>query len=1327
MREQGELQENGRLLRPAVSLMNRLTFPKKFTLITVLFAIPAFFLLYVLLSEINSNIGFAQKEITGIQYIKPLRVLMQKIQGHEGLISQNKQPKDSAVALKNGMALEQIEESMQNADAVNHQLQSTLNTERAWNEVQRRWADLKTHPENQSAHDAIMESILALIAHVGDSSNLILDPKLDSYYVMDACVTRLPALLQLVGQEEALLQTGTAKREAIDKINGEIGSNVDALRRGLDVAIVRNQALRTKMQKDYKATLAAIQNFQLGLGSAGDAKASCYRLYDSALPALQTLLEDRIHQYERKRPVVVTLLFLALCIVVYLLMAFYKAVMLTVFTLKRATNNMLSGDFDQAVAIPSRDELAHVVESFNTIASQLRHEWEQANEESARATAAESRLRLREEQTRLILERSLDAVIIMDASGKITDWNPQAEFTFGWNAEEAIGQHFSELIIPQRFREEQEAKLKKFIETKEGAILNRRIEISALHKDEYEFPVELAIIPVESGKEITFSAFIRDITERKHSEQALREAEEKYRSIFENAVEGIYQSTPEGTFLNVNPAMAEILGYDSPEELITSLEDIQHQMYVDPVRRNDFIRTMQEKGSLVAFESQVYRKDGRVIWISEKASPVGDESGMLVYYEGGMEDITERKQAEAELRLLQEVAAASNEAVSVEEAIQIGLTHVCAFTGWPVGHAYTRSDTSPNILVPTTIWHIDDVARFDAFRKITEETPLDMGVGLPGRVLVSGKPAWITNVTTDVNFPRAKSFADIGVRAGFAFPILIGTHVAAVLEFFADHPVEPNQRLLAVMANVGTQLGRVMERKQSEEKLRRAMETAEDANRAKSKFLATMSHELRTPLNAIIGYSEMLQEEAEDLGEKGFVPDLQKIHNAGKHLLALINDILDLSKIEAGKMQLYLEEFDLATLLQDVVTTIEPLVQKNENQFEARFEADLGTVQADITRVRQVLFNLLSNSCKFTRGGTIALGAFRRWESGKDWIYFTVSDTGIGMTPEQLGKLFQAFTQADASTTRKYGGTGLGLVISRKFCQLMGGDIQVESEYGKGTKFEVRLPAIVEEVSETNPEIKVETPTTVPQGTILVIDDDPGAREIMGRILKREGFAYRMAASGEEGLQLAKKIRPAAITLDVLMPNMDGWTVLNTLKSDPELSDIPVIMVTMTDNKETGYMLGATDYLMKPIDRNRITAVLKRFYCKNPPCGVLIVDDDTFTREMLRRTMEKEGWNVTEAENGRVALEAAARLTPELILLDLMMPEMDGFEFLQEFRKNPSWRTIPVVVVTAKEITAEDQKRLNGSVERVFQKGATSAEQLVEQVCSLIRSACSLS
>jgi signal transduction histidine kinase/CheY-like chemotaxis protein len=399
----------------------------------------------------------------------------------------------------------------------------------------------------------------------------------------------------------------------------------------------------------------------------------------------------------------------------------------------------------------------------------------------------------------------------------------------------------------------------------------------------------------------------------------------------------------------------------------------------------------------------------------------------------------------------------------------------------------------------------------------------------------------------------------------------------------------------------------VTHRKQTQEELLAAKRAAEDASRAKSAFLANMSHELRTPLNAIIGYSEMVEEEIQDCGRVEKIEDVRKIHSAGKHLLALINDVLDLSKIEAGKMGIHLENFEVAWMIQDMVSTFQSTVAKNNNTLAVRLAEDLGQMRADITKVRQILFNLLSNACKFTESGTITLEVDRIETNSQPWVRFRVRDTGIGITPEQQENLFKEFTQADVSISRRYGGTGLGLAISHRFAHLMGGQISVESEQGKGSVFTVGLPVNVT-VEGTGPakpqppsEPVAKTPELKPQPkTILMIDDDPAERELMSRSLSKSGFNVVAVANGEEGLRLAKRIRPLVITLDVLLPGIDGWEVLRQLKADPELAEIPVIIVTIVDSELKRADSAASSYLIKPVDRDRFVKLVEK-HCEIQP------------------------------------------------------------------------------------------------------------------------------
>jgi CheY-like chemotaxis protein/anti-sigma regulatory factor (Ser/Thr protein kinase) len=488
-----------------------------------------------------------------------------------------------------------------------------------------------------------------------------------------------------------------------------------------------------------------------------------------------------------------------------------------------------------------------------------------------------------------------------------------------------------------------------------------------------------------------------------------------------------------------------------------------------------------------------------------------------------------------------------------------------------------------------------------------------------------------------------------------------------------------------------------------------------------------MSHELRTPLNAIIGYSELMKEEAQDGGQHGFVPDLDRILGSGKHLLGLINDVLDLSKVEAGRMELVTEDFEIEALVGDVAATVQPLVARRSNTLEVGDLAGTGSMHSDPTKLRQVLLNLLSNAAKFTENGTIGLRVARSQEDGADWLEFSVSDEGIGMTPEQLESVFDAFSQADKTTQRDYGGTGLGLAISRRFCQPLGGEVSVTGELGAGTEFHVRLPATVPELEQVQaPAEAAAGATEIVEGeaggpTVLVIDDEAEARDLLKRHLARDGCRVVTTGTGKEGLALARELQPDFITLDVRMPGMDGWQVLSELKADAQLDHIPVILVTILEDRNLGFALGASEYVTKPVSRERLSELLQRYGSRSAP--VLVVEDHADTRELIRRTLEQEGVAAVLAENGRVALERLESCQPALILLDLLMPEMDGFELLQALREREAWSGIPVVVVTAKDLTREEREALAGRTDQVIEKGAYGREQLLAEVRRHVRSA----
>ena len=596
------------------------------------------------------------------------------------------------------------------------------------------------------------------------------------------------------------------------------------------------------------------------------------------------------------------------------------------------------------------------------------------------------------------------------------------------------------------------------------------------------------------------------------------------------------------------------------------------------------------------------------------------------------------------------------------------------------------------------------------------------------RMMISKEPVQISDIRAeDAYFAHMPGFAGRGLvelggaRTELAVPMLKDDQlVGAIIIFrqevrpFTDKQIELVQNFAAqaVIAIENTRL--LNELRQRTTELEDKSRQLEVASQHKSQFLANMSHELRTPLNAIIGLTDMMVANAPRFGTEKALEPLRRVHRAGLHLLGLINQVLDLSKIEAGKLELNLESVSIAPLMEEVIGTARQLAEQNGNKLTVECPTDLPPITADPMRLRQILLNLLSNACKFTKDGEVSLTVQRKAKDGHGLVEIAVRDTGIGLTPEQQAKLFQEFTQAESTTARRFGGTGLGLAITRKLARMMGGDVVASSEPNKGSVFTVQLPGGPE------PEAVSAAITRPRSNSILVIDDDATARELIKDQLVAEGFDVVTAAGGLEGIKLAREMRPLAITLDVMMPDLDGWSVLAALRQDAQLTDTPVIMVTILDEHRRGMTLGAAGYLVKPIERERLHNLMQRFRSSAPTTRVLLVEDDLMQRERVRLWFEGEHWTVVEAANGREALAQMREALPNLILLDLMMPEMDGFQVVDALQENLAWRDIPVIVVTSRDLDTAERARLNSGVQSILIKESFKPADLVARIRRLV-------
>jgi len=667
-----------------------------------------------------------------------------------------------------------------------------------------------------------------------------------------------------------------------------------------------------------------------------------------------------------------------------------------------------------------------------------------------------------------------------------------------------------------------------------------------------------------------------------------------------------------------------------------------------------------------------------------------------------------------ELRALGEVSQAVNSTLDLETVLSTIVAKAVQLSGTEAGAIYVFDDASRQFQLRATCGMDQDLIDALMSRHFGLDDPN------VARDIAQHEPNQVADLRNEPPTALNEITLRAGYRARLTAPLFRGEDIVGLLVVRRKTPGAFAQNTIELIKTFAAQSTLAIQNARLFQEIHDKGRQLESASQHKSQFLANMSHELRTPLNAIIGYSEILQEDVVDLGRDKLVPDLKKIEGAGRHLLGLINDILDLSKIEAGRIDIFLEDVEIVPLLEEVRTIIVPLAEKNRNAVEYRLADNLGSMRTDRTRLKQCLLNILSNANKFTENGRVTLVA-ERIQNGRTAVRFAISDTGIGMTEEQLGRLFQAFSQAEITTSEKYGGTGLGLVITRNFCQLLGGDVTVASKPGEGSTFTITLP----DRPATQPQFKsIDAPQIAGEmdnaTTVLVVDDDPAARDLLTANLKGAGYRLIHATSGTEALNLARMVLPDAITLDVLMPKPDGWDVLTALKADAQLRDIPVIMVTVLSDRGIGLSLGAVEVLTKPVDRAQLSALLHGLLRREGP--VLLVEDDADARELIRQSVEKMNLAVAEAVDGRQALTwLDAHPAPAMILLDLMMPEMDGFEVLDALAARADWRDIPVIVITAKRLTAVERERLLQQAQKIIAKGTVSRLDIAAAVGEAVR------
>jgi PAS domain S-box-containing protein len=892
------------------------------------------------------------------------------------------------------------------------------------------------------------------------------------------------------------------------------------------------------------------------------------------------------------------------------------------------------------------------------------------------------------------------AIVILDKDNKISSWNPAAEKLFGYSQAEALGKSIIELVTDEELRPESLEFARCMARGEVVHSITRRRTKAGEQVD-----VELFAAPVllEEDWVGTFAIY-HDITELKRAEAAIQESERRLADIINFLPDATLVIDHEGKVIAWNRAIEEMTGIVAGEMLGKS--DYEYALPFYGERRPILIDLVllpheeiekkyahiQWTGGILTGEAYTPALKGEAHYLYATASALHDAQGNLAGAIETIRDITARVHVENELRESNEklrlIFENAFDGISIYEEIPVENRRSLLECNGRYCEMAGRSKEELLGLHDTRVIQRDlgvDTERFDW-------APITAGKAF------SGVFSW--------NRPDGQE---------------------NIIEYNAA-PTRVGERYFTIGLDRD-----VTERKHAEEELKNARAAAEQANQAKSAFLANMSHELRTPLNAIIGFTRIVRRKGEDVLPDKQTENLDKVLTSAEHLLHLINTVLDIAKIEAGRMDVLAANFRIAALVDLCANTAQALL-KPTVILEKRVDERLTYVYSDQDKIRQIVLNLLSNAAKFTHEGKIILAARQDGEN----LRVSVSDTGIGISAEALPRIFKEFQQADSTTTRQYGGTGLGLSISRNLARLLGGDITVESELGKGSTFTLVIPiqheskALPASDEPTHPRsvheaAPVQEPSSPPEPVaakkrVLVIDDDPDAVYLLQESLNPQEFEILGAHNGQDGLQAAREQHPHAILLDIIMPGTDGWQVLHELKADPATARIPVVPLTIVDNRALGFQLGAAAYLLKPLDAVEVREALNRIIGPTVrlPRRVLAVDDDPNIADMLRQFLPESEFILESALDGEAGLRAIEARPPDILLLDLIMPHPDGFEVLERLRKNPQTHDLPIIVISAKELTAAESARLKETVSTVMKKQGFEGERLVDEINTVL-------